>query len=57
MKGYYFITDASLSRAGNLHDVTQAVAAGVRAVQYREKRADLKHLMEEARKLRKSAGT
>ncbi len=40
MRGYYFITDASLSRAGNVIDVKAAVAAGVKVVQYREKQAD-----------------
>jgi thiamine-phosphate pyrophosphorylase len=29
MKGYYFITDSKLSRAGNVSDVQNAVAAGV----------------------------
>ncbi|MDP3182920.1 MAG: thiamine phosphate synthase [Desulfobaccales bacterium] len=53
MRGYYFITDASLSRAGNLSDVKAAVAAGVKVVQYREKQADARKMYEEALKLRK----
>lgn len=53
MKGYYFITDASLSRAGNMSDIRKAVAAGVKFVQYRHKAADMESLCKEARALRK----
>jgi thiamine-phosphate pyrophosphorylase len=53
MRGYYFITDASLSRAGNMHDVGCAVAAGVRVVQYRRKVGSTEDLVAEARHLRK----
>ena len=53
MKGYYFITDARLSRAGNVRDVEQALAAGVRVVQHRDKEADLAAMIEEARLLRR----
>ncbi len=52
MRGYYFITDARLSRAGNLADVQSAVAAGVRLVQYRDKQASTPEMLAEARKLR-----
>jgi len=52
MRGYYFITDARLSRAGNESDVARAVAAGVRVVQYREKRGRIRDLVAEARRLR-----
>lgn len=52
MKGYYFITDKSLSRLGNFSDVSEAVKAGVRVVQYREKNASTKEMFEEALKLR-----
>jgi thiamine-phosphate pyrophosphorylase len=52
MRGYYFITDAGLSRAGNLSDVAGAVAAGVRLVQYREKQGRDRDLVKEARQLR-----
>jgi thiamine-phosphate pyrophosphorylase len=52
MKGYYFITDGSLSKMGNLHDVQQAVSAGVKIVQYRNKFGLTLELMEEAVKLR-----
>jgi len=50
--GYYFITDAALSRAGNVHDVAAARAAGVKVVQYRDKGTDLKTMPAEARVLR-----
>ena len=52
MRGYYFITEASLSRAGNLSDVAAAVAAKVRVVQYREKQGLTGELVAEARQLR-----
>jgi len=52
VKGYYFITGAVLSRAGNLSDVAAAVAAGVRVVQYREKQGRTRNLVAEARQLR-----
>jgi thiamine-phosphate pyrophosphorylase len=53
MKGYYFITDAGLSRAGNLSDVAKAMAAGVRVVQYRQKQGSTRDLVAEARQLRR----
>jgi thiamine-phosphate pyrophosphorylase len=53
MKGYYFITDCRLSRAGNARDVEQALAAGVRVVQHRDKHADTAVMIEEARTLRR----
>ncbi|MCK9440668.1 MAG: thiamine phosphate synthase [Methanothrix sp.] len=52
MKGYYFITDSKLSRAGNLSDVLQAVACGVEVVQYRNKNAETRQMYEEAVRLR-----
>ena len=52
MRGYYFITDSGLSRAGNLEDVIQAVACGVRVVQYRNKNAETREMYEEAVRLR-----
>ena len=53
MKGYCFITDAKLSRAGNVSDVQNAVAAGVKMVQYRRKDASTAELFAEAAILRK----
>lgn len=52
MKGYYFITDSGLSRAGNVSDVKQAEACGVRVVQYRNKNAETLEMYKEALKLR-----
>ncbi len=52
MRGYYFITESVLSRAGNLRDVASAVAAGVRVVQYRQKQGHSRDLVGEARQLR-----
>ena len=52
MRGYYFITDTTLSRAGNRHDVACAAAAGVRVVQYRRKEGATADLVAEARHLR-----
>ena len=52
MRGYYFITEAALSRAGNLRDVAAAVAARVRVVQYRQKQGLTEDLVTEARRLR-----
>lgn len=51
-RGYYFITDASLSRAGNLRDVQNAVSCGVAAVQYRNKEGSTRQMLEEARAIR-----
>ncbi len=52
MIGYYFITDASLSRRGNLSDVKQALKAKVRVVQYRDKFAPTRELYSQALKLK-----
>jgi thiamine-phosphate pyrophosphorylase len=52
VKGYYFITDSKLSRAGNESDVRQAVACGVKVVQYRNKNAETRQMYEEAVRLR-----
>lgn len=52
MKGYYFITDSVLSRAGNISDVIEAAACKVEVVQYRNKSAETREMYEEARRLR-----
>lgn len=52
MKGYYFITDSKLSRAGNERDVLSAVSCGVQAVQYRNKSSETRQMYEEAVRLR-----
>jgi len=52
IKGYYFITDAGLSKKGNLKDVESAIEAGVTIVQYRGKMKDIGSMLEEAMALR-----
>jgi thiamine-phosphate pyrophosphorylase len=52
MKGYYFITDAALSRAGNESDVRAAVAVHAAAVQYRCKEGSTLALYAEAMRLK-----
>jgi thiamine-phosphate pyrophosphorylase len=52
VKGYYFITDSKLSRAGNESDVRQAVSCGVKVVQYRNKNAETLQMYQEAALLR-----
>jgi thiamine-phosphate pyrophosphorylase len=52
LTGYYFVTDAALSRAGNPSDVRSAVAAGVGVVQYRAKAGTARELLREAEALR-----
>lgn len=53
LRGYYFITDSQLSRAGNLNDVKSALSARVCAVQYREKNLSTRKMYQEARKIKK----
>jgi thiamine-phosphate pyrophosphorylase len=52
MRGYYFITDAGLSRAGNISDVQAALSAKVEIIQYRDKHKNTRDLYEEARRIR-----
>lgn len=53
IKGYYFITDSGLSRRGDISDIKNAVAAGVKVVQYRDKCRDSRTMHLKALKLRK----
>jgi thiamine-phosphate pyrophosphorylase len=50
--GYYFITNSSLSRRGISVDVKDAVKAGCKYVQYREKEKCVKEMITEAEMLR-----
>lgn len=52
MRGFYFITDKTLSRRGITSDTRDAVAAGAVAVQYRDKTSSTATLYAEALKLR-----
>lgn len=56
MRGYYFITDAGLSLAGNLSDVRAAAAVGVTVVQYRNKSNITRDMYEEALLLKSACG-
>lgn len=56
MIGYYFITDSSLSLAGNISDVKNALLAQVKFVQYRAKHLNTKEMYGEALKLREICG-
>jgi thiamine-phosphate pyrophosphorylase len=51
ISGYYFITDARLSRAGNISDVRSALSCGVGVVQYRNKDAAARQMYDEALQL------
>lgn len=53
LKGFYFVTNASLSKEGIISDVKAACCAGVCAVQYRDKEISTKLMIEEGLKLRK----
>jgi thiamine-phosphate pyrophosphorylase len=46
-KGFYFITDHSLSINGNVKDVELALQAGVKIIQYREKNRERKSFYDE----------
>lgn len=52
LKGYYFITDETLSRRGNISDVCRAMDAGVKVIQYRAKGISTQAMIDEAAGLR-----
>ena len=49
---YYFITHDNISRNGNYSDVKQALKAGCRIIQYREKNKTLNEMIREAKKIK-----
>lgn len=51
LRGFYFITDSTLTVNGIVEDVRQALEAGVVLVQYREKEKVLSERLNEARQL------
>jgi len=53
IRGFYFITDSTLSRQGNIKDVQDALECGVKIIQYRNKVASTRTLYEEALRLRR----
>jgi len=50
--GLYFITDSRLTRKAVLDDVSSAIKAGVKIIQYREKEKPTKAMLEEAEKIK-----
>lgn len=50
---FYMVTDSGLSRKGTLSDVEQALNAGCRIIQYREKHKSTKVMIEEGKRLKK----
>jgi thiamine-phosphate pyrophosphorylase len=56
MKGFYFITDANLSLAGNRSDVRAAAKAGARIIQYRRKEGTTASVYKEAMELKSLCG-
>ncbi len=49
---FYLVTDSGLSKKGTLSDVREAVAAGCKIVQYREKEKSAEGMIEEASQLK-----
>ncbi|WP_094228045.1 thiamine phosphate synthase [Methanolobus psychrotolerans] len=54
---FYLVTDSSLSKKGTLSDVEDAVAAGCRIVQYREKSRSTKDMIFEAVQIKNLCGS
>ncbi|OGS40441.1 MAG: thiamine-phosphate diphosphorylase, partial [Euryarchaeota archaeon RBG_13_31_8] len=50
---FYFITDSNLSRKGIFSDVKDAIKAGCKIIQYREKNKDFDAMVNEAKLLKK----
>jgi thiamine-phosphate pyrophosphorylase len=53
---FYLVTDSGLSKKGTLSDVQEAVAAGCRIVQYREKNKSTKEMIAEASQIKSICG-
>ena len=49
---FYFITDSKLSKKGNMSDVENALKAGCKIIQYREKNKSTKEMIKEAKKIK-----
>ncbi len=56
MKGYYFITDAGLSRSGIVDDARKAIGSGTSLIQYREKSMDTLSMYREALAIKEACG-
>ena len=50
---FYFVTDSELSKNKIFSDVENAIKAGCKVVQYREKNKSTKDMIEEAKQLKK----
>jgi thiamine-phosphate pyrophosphorylase len=53
---FYLVTDSKLSRKGTLSDVENAVAAGCRIIQYREKNMSTRDMIHEAAQIKELCG-
>lgn len=51
--GLYFITDSTLTRKTVIEDARAAIKAGVKIIQYREKNASTRQVIEEASEIKK----
>ncbi|MBN1156665.1 thiamine phosphate synthase [Candidatus Woesearchaeota archaeon] len=52
MKGFYFITDKNLTKNGIIKDCELAVEGGVSIIQYREKNASTREMVETAKRIK-----
>ena len=50
---FYLVTDSGLSKKGTLSDVKEAVEAGCKIIQYREKNKSTKEMVDEASEIRR----
>ena len=50
---FYLVTDSELSKKGTYSDVENALRAGCKIIQYREKNKSTRNMIEEAKKLKK----
>ncbi|AKB18404.1 MULTISPECIES: thiamine phosphate synthase [unclassified Methanosarcina] len=53
---FYLVTDSGLSKKGTLSDVREAVEAGCKIVQYREKNKSTKEMVNEASEIKRICG-
>ncbi|MEK6891998.1 MAG: thiamine phosphate synthase, partial [Nanoarchaeota archaeon] len=51
--GLYFITDSKLTKKTVIDDVKSAIKSGVKIIQYREKEAPIKQMLEKAKEIKK----
>lgn len=51
--GLYFITDSKITKKTVIEDVKSAIKGGVKIIQYREKEAPVRQMLEEAKEIKK----